>query len=263
MSVIAKKTSLGVVRAEWVKFWSLTSNRVLILIAVLFVPLNSLLLSTSLRQRAADTDASMLIPAVDSLAFLDSVLWLQLLVSVIAALAATSENGGRLGASFLAIPARFPVLLGKLAVVGAVSFLIGMIGALAGQALPLTLLAGSGVDYGFESGEALAVSNKAGVYLLLISVISLGAAVLLRNLVLALLTPLAMFTIVPSVLAWTAGAAGEWISGLFPTIAGRTAISPLKNPAGLDAGSGFAVMAGWALALTVGAVLAYRYRDAG
>lgn len=260
---IVSRAWLGAVSAEGIKFWSLVSNRALAAVAAVFVPLNALLLSVSLRQRATDSNPAMHIASVEPRAYLDSVLWLQLLIAVIAVLLATNESGGRLGVSFLATPARIPVLAAKLVVIATLAFATGVIGALAGQLMPLFLLNKSGVRYDFSWSGGVLTALGAGLYLAGIGIVSLGIAVLVRNVVTAVLAPLALFTVIPSVIAWTGGEVGAHISGYFPTIAGRTAISALANPADLNGAGGFAVLGIWALIAAVAAALAYRYRDAG
>jgi hypothetical protein len=249
-------------RAEWIKFWTLVSNRILVSIAVLFVPLNALLLSTSLRQRAEDPDPAVHIASVGRLTFLDSVLWLQLLIAVIAVLAASSENGGKIGMSFLAIPTRLPVLGAKAIVVTLMSFAVGAVGAVGGQLLPYALLSGVDVTYVADGADIVWMSLASGLYLGLIAAISLGIMILVKNLVVGLLLPLALFTIVPSLIGSVGGEGGSQISGFFPTVAGRTAISAMENPAGLDSTAGFLIMVAWAVVVLIGAGLRYRFADA-
>lgn len=256
------KPTLGVLAGEWIKFWTLRSNRVLTAIALIFVPLNAVLLTTSLRQRAEDPDTSFLIPSVEAIAFVDSVLWLQLLISVIAVLFATSENGGHLGVSFLATPRRIPVALAKAAVVASVVFVIGGGGALVGLLLPSVMLAGTEVAYNVAAGDVVGLALGSGVYLAGIALVAYGIAVLVKNIVVAILTPIALFTIVPAVLEWVGGDAIATLTGYFPSVAGRTAISAISNPADLDAATGLLVLGGWAVIAVTGAALAYRYRDA-
>lgn len=250
------------VRAEAIKFWSLRSNRILVAVAMVFVPLNAVLLSISLGQRADSPDPGMRIYSVAPVAYLDSVLWLQLLIAVLAVLTATSESGGRIGASFLAVPSRLPILGAKVIVAGLVSFGIGVVGAASGQLLPHLLLSGTGVTYAAEGAEVLRGSISSGLYLGLIAAISLALAILVGNLIVALLVPLALYTIVPSVIASFGGDIGSRISGYFPTIAGRTALSAVENPGGLDGATGFLVMLAWAAVAVVGAGLRYRFTDA-
>ena len=250
------------IRAESIKFWSLRSNRILVALAIVFVPLNAVLLSISLGQRAESPDPRMRISSVDAVAYLDSVLWLQLLIAVIAVLATTSEGGGRIGASFLAVATRLPILGAKVVVMGLVSFGIGVVGATAGQLLPHLLLSGTGVTYAADQADILRGVISSGVYLGLIAVISLAVAVIAENLIVALLVPLALYTIVPSLIASFGGEIGSRISGYFPTIAGRTALSAAENPGGLDGTTGFLVMVAWAAVAVVGAGLRYRFTDA-
>jgi hypothetical protein len=249
------------VRAESIKFWSLRSNRILVALAILFVPLNAVLLSISLGQRAESPDPRMHISSVDAVAYLDSVLWLQLLIAVIAVLAATSESGGRIGASFLAVPTRLPILGAKVIVVGLVSFGIGIVGAAAGLLLPHLLLSGTGVAYAADPADVLRGTISSGAYLGLIAAISLAVAIVAGNLIVALLAPLALYTIVPSLVASVGGELGSRISGYFPTIAGRTALSAAENPGALDSTTGFLVMVAWAVFAVVGAGLRYRFAD--
>lgn len=256
------KPALGALAGEWIKFWTLRSNRVLAAIALLFVPLNGVLLAVSLRQRAEDPDTSFLIPSVEPAAFVDSVLWVQLLISVIAVLFATSENGGFLGVSFLATPKRVPVALAKAAVIASVVFVIGTVGALVGLLLPSVMLTGTEVTYHAPVGDVVGLALGSGAYLAGVALVAYGIAVLVRNIVIAVLAPIALFTIVPAVLEWVGGDTIATLAGYFPSVAGRTAISAMVNPAGLDAETGLLVLGGWAVIAVVGAALVYRHRDA-
>lgn len=252
----------GTLIAEWVKFGSLLSNRVMTAIALLFVPLNSILLTVSLRQRAEDPDPGFLIPEVGPFAFLDSVLWLQLLVSVLAVLVATGEHRGHLGLSILAVPTRVPVAIAKAAMVALVAFAVGVVGAVAGLLLPLLTLADSMVSYAVDGAETAVLALSSGVYLAGIACVSFGFAVLVRHLVVAVLAPIAFLTIVPAVLEWAGGEVVATVTGFLPSVAGRTAISAMVNPAGLDAVIGLATLGAWSIVAVAAAAVAYRWRDA-
>jgi len=223
------------IRAESIKFWSLRSNRILVALAILFVPLNAVLLSVSLGQRAESPDPRMRISSVDPVAYLDSVLWLQLLIAVIAVLAVTSESGGRIGASFLAVPTRLPILGAKVIVVGLVSFGIGVVGAAAGQLLPHLLLSGTGVAFAADPADMLRGAISSGAYLGLIAAISLAVAVVAGNLIVALLVPLALYTIVPSVIASFGESSGAGSPGTSPRSPDVRPSPQRRTPAGSTA----------------------------
>lgn len=256
-------SALAILRSEWVKFWTLSSNKVLVGIGFLWIPLNSLLTTLALLQRAADPDTRKRIAAVDLYTFLDPVLWLQLLIAVIAVLVATNEYGtGQITGTLLATPTRVPVPIAKSLVIAVVAFVVGAVGTLAGMLVPLATLRDSGVSYTPAIGEVIGFSAASGAYLAGIGVVAFSIGVLVKNVVVAMLLPLAVFTIMPSLLESVGNEALSTVVGFFPTIAGRVAISSFANPADLNGVSGLLVLAGWGIAGVTGAAVAYRLRDA-
>lgn len=259
----ALSRSRGLISSEWLKFWTIRSNVVLVAVCAVWAPASASLSSSALAQRATDSYPGRRIAVVTAYTFLDSILWLQLLLAVVAVLFATSEYSNRqIRVTLLAVPARIPVPLSKAIVIGVVAFLIGVVGAGSAQALPAALLVGSKVEYDSTLGEGVALALAAGLYLAAISIVTLSIGVLVKNVVVGILISLALFTIVPAMLGSTGVAALERAVGFFPTIAGRGLISTFANPAGLSHQAGMAVLGGWAVLGLAGAALVYRFRDA-
>lgn len=77
--------------AEFVKFFTLTSNRILIVIMTLFVPASASMLALSFASPSDNRAPGTSLTEVATIMFIDSILWVQMLFAVIVALFVTSE----------------------------------------------------------------------------------------------------------------------------------------------------------------------------
>lgn len=247
---------LGALAAEAVKLWTLLSHRVLAAVALLVIVGTGVLLSLSLRARTADPRFAGQTIGTEPMQLVDSVLWAQIVVAVIAVLATTGEYAsGQARLSLLALPRRSPWLVAKAVVLAALGFLIGVIGVLGVLGLPALILAGSEVRYEPEPGEAVLLALRSGAYLAAIAVLAVGLAAALRHVVGALTAVLGLLIMAPPLLSSIPGF--REAADYTPTYAGRRLISELPSAAQLDPWVGFGVLVAWAVValLTAGALL--------
>lgn len=252
---------VGALASEILKLWTLRSQRLLAAAALLVIGGTGALFSVSLLSRAADPRFAGTTITVEPMQLVDSVLWAQVVIAVLAVLAVTGEyTSGQARLSLLALPARWPWLAAKSLVLAAAGFLIGATGAAVSLALPVLILAGSEVRYAPEPATAIGLALRSGAYLAAVAVLATGVAAALRHVVAALTGVLALLVVAPPLLASVPGigAAADYT----PTQAGRRLISDLPTLAQLDPWTGFAVLVGWSAVAVLTAGLLLRARDA-
>jgi ABC-2 type transport system permease protein len=252
---------VGALASETVKLWTLRSNQVLAAVALLVISSSGVLLSLSLRSRITDPRFGGQTTTAEPMQLVDSVLWAQIVVAVIAVLAVTGEyTSGQAKLSLLALPTRLPWLAAKAVVLGALGFVIGMTGAAVSLGLSVLILSGSAVVYTPELGETVSLALRSGAYLAAVAVLATGVAAALRHVVAALVAVLGLLIVAPPLLSSIAGIRGA--ADYTPTYAGRRLISDFPTFAELGPWTGYAVLVGWAAVALVVAGLALRARDA-
>lgn len=238
-----------VVRAEWTKFRTLPSNLITVTLTfATIVGLAGVLLATI-------ADGGTTLAPVDLLA---GVSWAQFLPAVLGVVAICSEwTAGTNRVTFLAVPARWPVLAGKVAVVGVVTFVAGTTGA----AGALTLGAAAGVDVGADPALVIRIVSGTGLYLGTIAVLALGIGAIVRNLVGSILTALGFLWVAPFAAAMIPVPEVQELASYLPTSAGVLLITPDNPAVELTPWGGYAVLLAWAATALAGALLTLRARD--
>lgn len=258
-----RATFLGSLRAEFVKFFTLTSNRILIAIMTLFVPASASMLALSFASPSDNRAPGTPLNEVQPIMFIDSILWVQMLFAVIVALFVTSEySSGQIKQTFLAVPRRLTVLATKALAVAVLGFASGFVAALLAQLTPVAILANSDVSYDFTWETALILAAKSGLYLAGVAVFVTGFAFLVRNVIVAIIVPVLFLSILPEIIRSIPVDAIRNAVEFFPSVAGRLLISTIESGAGLTGWQGYGVMSIWALGLLIIAGLTLKLRDA-
>jgi ABC-2 type transport system permease protein len=254
-------TQVRVVRAEWAKLRALRSTWWCALTAVvLIVGLGAAVAGSGAPYKVSAADSAA---AGISLALL-GVLFAQLVIGVIGVLAFSGEYGtGMIRATLAVVPSRLPVLWAKLI-------------ALAGLVLPVTLLcavadfftatallsARGGSVISLTSPGVLRTVAGASLYMTVVVIIGLALGALLRKTAAGLSVFAAVFFVVPVVVA----ALPHTITGFAPYLpsnaGGALWGNPLTTTNALSPWTGFAVLCGYAVALTAAAAWRLRRRDA-
>jgi ABC-2 type transport system permease protein len=257
----ARPLFVGALAAEAVKLWTLRSHRVLAAVALLMIIGTGALLSVSMQSRLADPRFAGRTITAEPMQFVDSVLWAQIIIAVLAVLATTGEyTSGQARLSLLALPTRSPWLAAKALVLAALGFLIGVIGAACSLGLSMLILSGSDVVYTPDLGEAVVLALRSGAYLAAIAVLATGLAAALRHVAGALTAVLGLLVVAPPLLSSIPGI--REAADYTPTYAGRGLISDLPSAAHLDPWVGFGVLALWAVGVLLTAGVLLHARDA-
>lgn len=252
---------LGAISAEAVKLGSLLSNRILLVIAVVMIAGSGGMLSIGLVSRLTDERFAGQEISATPMMFVDSVLWAQIVVAIIAVLAVTNEyTSGQVRLSLLALPTRIPWLGAKAVVLSVAGFFVGVIGSAIALGISAAVLTGTEVRYEIEFAEAALLSVKSGLYLAMIAIFVIGITTVIRHVVAALITVLALLIVLPPILSSIPGLSDA--ADYLPTIAGRRLISDFETVAQLTPWAGFGILAIWtATALLLSGVL-LKTRDA-
>jgi ABC-2 type transport system permease protein len=250
----------SVVRAEWIKFWSVRSTPWSV--AAMFglgVGLTVLVCATSAAALASGEADE--IPA-------SFVTWGMLIAQVTAVvlgtLTVTSEYGtGMIRATLAATPRRGRVLAAKALVLTGTLLVTGTVTAFAGYVGGNWFLDREGIGIALGDDGVLRALFGSGLYLAGLGLLSAGVGLLVRHTAAALSIVLGTVFVVGNMVFLLPGAWGEWIGKLMPGNAGSVVATPVSfNPTALAPWTGFAAfMAEVAVVLAV-AWWIFRRRDA-
>lgn len=259
----ARPTLFGAVVSETVKLTTLRSNWILSIVAFVMIVGSGLLQGLALVSRLTDPRFAGQLVEARPMQFVDSVLWAQVLIAVIAVLVATGEYGsGQIRLSLLAVPTRLPVLAAKTIATALLGFAVGTGGAVLALCIPLTFLPAAGIDYPIDLSTGAELTFGSGVYLAAIAALASAIGMLLRNVIAALAVTLPLVTILPSVVSSIPIDSIRDTAAYFPTTAGRMLISDLATFAPLEPWQGYLVLLTWVAVLWVAAAATLRLRDA-
>lgn len=261
MQTSARPAWIGSLSAEALKLWSLLSNRVLLIAPVAMIAGSGAMLSLGMISRLTDPRFAGQTITATPLMFVDSVLWAQIIVAIVAVLAVANEyTSGQVRLSLLALPTRLPWLGAKAIVLAAAGFLVGIIGSATALGVSALVLPGTEVQYEIGLGEATVLSVRSGLYLAVIAILAVGLTAIVRHVVAALVAVLALLTVLPPVLGSIPGV--RVVVDYLPTIAGRRLISDFETVAQLTPWAGFGVLAVWAAGVLVLSGVLLKTRDA-
>lgn len=242
------------IHAEWIKFGSLPANRVAVVVAsATIVALAAMLLSARANEGTAPT------PTPTEL--LGGVSWAQLVLVVLAVVTVCSEwSSGTSRITFLAVPARWPVLAGKASVVGTVGLAAGAAGAAAALALGAVTAPATGPDLSAEPALVARLIAGAGLYLGTLAVLALGIAAVVRDLAGSILAVAGFLWVAPFAVAMIPVPEVQELAPYLPTSAGVLLIAPDGGGA-LTPWGGYAVLLAWTACALAAAVVTLRARD--
>ncbi|MET4783644.1 hypothetical protein [Glaciihabitans sp. UYNi722] len=249
--------------SEVIKLATLLSNKILAGIALLMIAGSGALSALALTTRASNPKFAQETITANPLQFVDSVLWAQVIIAILAVLSVTNEYvSGQIKLSLLATPTRIPVLAAKTIAVASVAFVIGAVGALLSLSISLPIIGSTRIVYNLDPGVAVGLILGSGIYLAAIAILSTGLAMILRNVIAALAVTIPLITILPAILSSIPIEPVREAVSFFPTIAGRMIISNMNTSVPLTPWGGYCVLLAWAaIAWALAAFLLWR-RDA-
>lgn len=272
----------GVVRSEWIKFWSLRSTQILVLLTLIAMIgigwLTALLRSLaygSLLQDLRQSDGTISAADFDEHLSYGFNLYtlptsgLQLGAMIIGSLAvlfmASEYATGMIRSSFAATPRRLPVFAAKALVLVVVSYLVGLVASFATFALANMVLGGMGLTLSLATPGVLPGLLLGGLYVAGVSVLGLSLATLLRNSAGAIMLLLGMFFILGFVGNLLLGIPGDFWRNVPQHLPGQAAgrmIEIGQIPGLLDPLPGGLVFLGWILLVMIPALILMKKRDA-
>jgi hypothetical protein len=255
-------TQWGVIRSEWLKFWSLRSSFVAVTVAVVgmfgFDALFCFLTASHWPQLTADQRAGF-DPTGTSLSGFQLC---QLVLGVLGVLVVSGEYGtGMIRSSMAAAPKRVPVILAKAAVCTAVAFVVAEVASfvsfLAGQAL----LSSQHIQTTLAAPHVLRAVFGTGLYLTGVCLLGVAVGWLVRNTAGGIVTLLGVLLILPGLVEALPADWSEHILPYLPSVAGRSVAVIQPDPGMLSPWAGFAVLCCYVVAGLVAAAVAVRRRD--
>jgi len=269
----ARVTFGRVLRSEWLKLWSLRSTWWSVALTVLLMAGLAVLMAGALGSAAESPDLQQTMDADPRLAAPSGAVavtfgygFAQLTVAVLAALSITGEHAsGMIRATFAAVPRRLEVLAAKLLVVAATTVILAVAGLAAAWLATVSMLSADGLALDLSDGEQLRALGGTVAYLVAVAALSFGIGALWRSTAAAIATAVGVLLVLPLVFQVLAGSA-DWAQDVYaylPTVAGERVVATGPTPDGLLApGAGFAVLAGYTVAVLAAAAVAVRRRDA-
>ncbi|WP_208609646.1 ABC transporter permease [Streptomyces atriruber] len=242
---------LPVTHAEWIKIKSLRSSLVsLVIVFVATIAITALVFATVGRAEADNADAEPLFDAFYALNFG------QIAAISFGTTAVSSEyTSGALRISLAAVPCRGLFYGSKMAVIGGLALLAGLVTSFAAFLIGQAFLGDHAIGLGHPGAVRACVGG--GIYLALMALLAAGLTAVLRSGV-AVLGILIPFTLIVS---FVVGDVADGAAGFLPDKAGQQVLH--EAPTGsLGPLAGLAVCAAWSAAALLAGWWAVRRRDA-
>jgi ABC-2 type transport system permease protein len=249
-----------VLRAEWIKFWSVRSTAWSV--ALLF------LLGAGLTVLVCASSAEWLASSEADESPASFVTWglmvAQVTAVVLGTLVATGEYGtGTIRATLAAVPRRGTVLAAKAVVLTGTLLVAGTGTAFAGYLGGNAFLSAEGIGLSLDDEGVLRALIGSGLYLAGLGLLSMAVGLLVRHTAAALSTVLGVVFVLGNMAFVLPGAWGEWIAKVLPGNAGSVVATPVHfDPDLLQPWTGFALFAVEVAGLLAVAAVVFRRRDA-
>ncbi len=260
-----KVTQWGVIRSEWLKFWSLRSSLYSLVIAIVGMIGLDCLFAYAMVSRVAEgrlTPAELAnFHAADTA--MRGYLLVQLVVGVLGVLVVSGEYGtGMIRSSLAAAPKRLPVLFGKAITLSVIVFVSITITSFIAYFAVQPILNTQGLGYSLTSPGVLRAVFGVGLYATGIGLLGVGLGWILRHTAGAIATLFGLILILPTVSELLPDSWQPHVLPYLPTNAGGQLASANADPTGLAPWTGFGVLCIWIAVIVVAGALLLRRRDA-
>lgn len=246
------------VRSEWIKLRSLRSTWwTLAAAATTLVGLSAVI-----GYVVGTTDPSAdpaLAPQPSTVLF--GSLFAQLLVGTLGVLfVATEYTTGMIRSTMAAVPRRASVVLAKLLVLGAVTFVVMLASCTVAFFVGNAALDHYGRGFSISDDTSVRVILASASYLTMVAALGSALGWVLRSTATALATLLGLLLVAPGVLE-SLGRFGKDVAPYLPSNAGSSFTSSSPLPGMLSTWAGFAVLVAWVVAALVAGLVLLRRRD--
>ncbi len=248
----------GVIAAEWLKFRSLRSTVLVLVVAMLGMVLFATIIAFH-TQSVAGKDPEDLVASGP----LQGYYLGQLLIGSLGVLVVSSDySSGMIRSTLAAVPKRLPVLIAKTvvfaAVVGAAMIAASVVAFYVTQAV----LSGHRATFSLSDGSTLRVVVGTGIYLMLVGLIGSIFGWIVRSTPGALVATLGVILVLPVLLRLVFSSWGPYINAYLPTGAGASFSTILHQPHALSPWVGLGVMVAWVVAGLIAAAVVLQRKDA-
>ncbi|MCZ2401698.1 ABC transporter permease [Paenarthrobacter sp. Z7-10] len=281
---------VGVLKSEWIKFRSLMSTRLLLILALVAVigvgAMAAWLRGTVLEQimqsggiprgdgaiapaavPMSETAAEHSLPAGFEIYGVPNA-GLQLGILILGALAVlfiSSEFAtGMIRSTFTAVPKRLPAFAAKAIVLVAVSYVLTIVAAFITFLISIPILKAYGVDMDLQRDGVLRGILLGGLYVAGVALIGLSMGALLRNSAGGIIILVALFFVMPfatQLLGLVPGEFWQHVNEYVPSVAGGRMLEIGHRDGFIDPGAGALIFVGWILLFLIPAVLLLKKRD--
>lgn len=243
----------GAVAAEWTKLWSVRSTWWSLLGGGLLMLLTSPIIGSTMANNKKNS-AGVEIGQVA----VNTVYVAEFALIALSMLVITAEyTSGSMRTTLQAVPKRGQMLAAKNLVAGAVSFVGGIVLCLIGAGVSALTLGDKAI---VDGAAVLGTSLRMGVYLALISMLTLGVAVAVRSAAGTLTIVFVGLTVMPVILQASDISPLVWLSDRMPNSAGTHFMNADSSPYGPATAFFFLLL--WSVAVTVIGHQVLRRRDA-
>jgi len=258
-----KVTLARVVKSEWIKFRTLRSSWLTLLVAaVLTIGLGTLFCWAVINRwdHLPADERTHFNPVEHSLR--GSYL-AQLAIGVLGVLVVTGEySTGMIRASLSAVPKRLPVLWAKAAVFGLATWVVATASVVIAFLLGQSVLASKHLDVALSAPGVTRVVLGMGLYLTGVGLLAVGIGTLIRNTAGGIATVFGLLLVVPVLAQALPSNWRDTIAPYLPSNAGQALATLHQGPHDLAPWTGFAVLCAYVAASLIGAAVVLKRRDA-
>ncbi|MDP9093698.1 MAG: ABC transporter permease [Actinomycetota bacterium] len=254
-------TQRRVFTSEWIKFSTLRSSWITLVLAMLGTIGVGALASWGANGRwshMSPADQATFSPISQSLVGVNLA---QLAVGVLGVLIITGEYAtGMIRATLSAVPTRLPVLWAKLGVFAGVTFVVSLASALVAFFVGQGLLTTHGVGLG--APHALRAVIGVALYLTVAGALAMGIGFAVRSTAGGIAAVFGLLLVIPGLVHALPSSWQPHILPYLPSNAGSTLFTLHPDAGSLSPWTGFAVMCLWAAAAILGGAWLLKRRDA-
>lgn len=259
--VVQPVTQARVIRSEWIKFSTLRSTWITLLLSMIGTIGIGALASWGTNQRWSHLHADDIANFSAVSRSLFGVNLAQLAVGVLGVLIITGEYAtGMIRATLTAVPKRLPVLWAKLGVLSTVMFVSSLISTVIAFFLGQALLSTHGVGIG--APHAVRAIIGAALYLTIVAILAMGIGFAVRSTAGGIATVFGLLLVLPGLGNALPTSWQPHVLPYLPSNAGSPLFQLHPDPGSLGPWTGLLVMCLWAAAAVLIGALRLRGRDA-
>ncbi|GAB3615462.1 ABC transporter permease subunit [Okibacterium endophyticum] len=262
-SPVAHLSFAGVLNSEWIKLRTLRSTMwSFALIVLVALALGITMAATFGDPLSAQAPEDVRVSITVTIVIASTVL-AQLIAAVLGALTISGEySTGMIRSTLAAVPTRLPALFAKAIVLGATTFVVGIIGTTLTFFATLGLRADKGMDVALTNPDVYMPMLGAAAYIALVAVFALGLGALIRSSAGAIAAAIGLILVLPLVLGLIPA---DWASDTAPYLllnAGNELIGLSSSDEPRGTWELMGIIIAWPVATMFAGTIALARRDA-